>query len=231
MEVCSAGTPQTACAPPQSINININMASHLKVALGWSRIQNIIRDHDTFLMRSTAEWMHCLAVVICKIQSSYSTKSYFQRDGRLAGPNGCCLKPLGRWGFFFYAELREKGPHILLYQGTDSQSHYCSAIIMPEKIISADNYYHRLTAPLHSTHPHNTDHRSFWHSSKSPYSPSFFSCRVFVTFLCEMCATIFDSSEVRRHLNLGLYINFTYKQSSMESAVNTFSFAYLSPHI
>lgn len=151
MEVCSAGTPQTACAPPQSINININMASHLKVALGWSRIQNIIRDHDTFLMRSTAEWMHCLAVVICKIQSSYSTKSYFQRDGRLAGPNGCCLKPLGRWGFFFYAELREKGPHILLYQGTDSQSHYCSAIIMPEKIISADNYYHRLTAPRRST--------------------------------------------------------------------------------
>lgn len=117
MEVCSARTPQTACAPPQSINININTASHLKVTLGWSHIQNIIRDHDTFLMRSTAEWMHCLAVVICKIQSSYSTKSYFQSDERLAGPNGWCLKPLG---FLFYAELREKGPHLLLYQGTDS---------------------------------------------------------------------------------------------------------------
>lgn len=164
MEVCSARATQTTCAPPQSINININMASHLKVALGCSRIQNIIRDHDTFLMRSTAEWMHCLAVVICKIQSSYSTKSYFQSDGRLAGPNGCCLKPLGKWGLFFffpYTELREKGPHLQLYQGTDSQSHYCSAIIMPEQIISADNYYHRLTASLPSTHPHNADHRSF----------------------------------------------------------------------
>lgn len=108
--------------------------------------------------------MHCLAVVICKIQSSYSTKSYFQSDGRLAGPNGCCLKPLGKWGLFFffpYTELREKGPHLQLYQGTDSQSHYCSAIIMPEQIISADNYYHRLTASLPSTHPHNADHRSF----------------------------------------------------------------------
>lgn len=174
MEVCSARTPQTARTPPQSINININTASHLKVALGWSRIQNIIRDHDTFLMRSTAEWMHCLAVVICKIQSSYSTKSYFQRDGRLAGPNGCCLKPLGRWGFFS-SELREKGPHLLLYQGTDSQSHRCSTIILPKQIISADNHYHRLTASLQSTHPHNTDHRSFWHSSKSPYSHSFSS--------------------------------------------------------
>lgn len=112
MEVCSARTPQTACAPPQSINININTASHLKVALGWSRIQNIIRDHDTFLMRSTAEWMHYLAVVICKIQSSYSTKSYFQRDGRLAGPNGCCLKPLGRWGFFFSMLSWERRAHI-----------------------------------------------------------------------------------------------------------------------
>lgn len=167
MEVCSARTPQMAHAPPQSINININTASHLKVALDWSRIQNIIRDHDTFLMRSTAEWMHCLAVVICKIQSSYSTKSYFQRDGRLAGPNGCCLKPLGEWGGFFLPSVyREEGPHLQLYQGTDSQSHSCSAIIMPQQIIFADNYYHQLTASLQSTHPDNTDHRSFWHFSK-----------------------------------------------------------------
>ena len=87
-------------ARPQSINININTAAHLKLALGCGRILNIIRDRDTFLMRSTAEWMHCLAVVICKIQSSYSTKSYFQSDARLAGPNGCGLKPLGRCWFF-----------------------------------------------------------------------------------------------------------------------------------
>lgn len=190
MEVCSACTPQMARPPPQSINININTASHLKVALGWSRIQNIIRAHDTFLMRSTAEWMHYLAVVICKIQSSYSTKSYFQRDGRLAGPNGCCLKPLGRCGFFLSTLSWEKGPHPLLYHGADSQSHRCSAIIMPEQIISPDNYYNRLTASLQSTHPHNTDHRSFWHSSKSLYSLSFSSYLVFVTFLCVLCAVV-----------------------------------------
>lgn len=149
MEVCSARTPQMGCAPPQSINININTASHLKVAVGWSRIQNIIRDHDTFLMRSTAEWMHCLAVVICKIQSSYSTKSYFQRDWRLAGPNGCCLKPLGRWGFFFLPWVEREGP---TSSDTDSQSQLCSAIVMPEQIISADNYYHssHRIAPVYS---------------------------------------------------------------------------------
>lgn len=56
--------------------------------------------------------MHCLAVVICKIQSSYSTKSYFQRDGRLARPNGCRLKPLGRWGFFFFLRRVERRTHI-----------------------------------------------------------------------------------------------------------------------
>lgn len=200
MEVCSARTPQMARAPPQSINININTASHLNIALGWSRIQNIIRDHDTFLMRSTAEWMHCLAVVICKIQSSYSTKSYFQRDGRLAGPNGCCLKPLGRWGIFFYADLREKGPHLWLYQRTDSQSHHCSAIIMPEQIISADNYYHRLTALLQSIHPHNTDHRSFWHSSKSLYSPSFSSFAAFVALVCAVCVWSYRTSSILRLL-------------------------------
>lgn len=83
MEVCSARSP--ADAPPHSINININTASHLKVALGWGHIQNIIRDHHTFLARSTAEWMHRLAVVICKIQSSYSTKSYFGQRRKISG--------------------------------------------------------------------------------------------------------------------------------------------------
>lgn len=63
--------------------------------------------------------------------------------------------------------MEEKGPHRLLYQGTDSQSHCCSTIITPEQITCVDNYYHHLTAQLQSTHPHNTDHRSFWHSSKS----------------------------------------------------------------
>lgn len=208
MEVCSARTPQMGCAPPQSINININTASHLKVAVGWSRIQNIIRDHDTFLMRSTAEWMHCLAVVICKIQSSYSTKSYFQRDWRLAGPNGCCLKPLGRWGFFFYPELREKGPHLLIPIHSRNS---VALLSCPSRSSRQITIITRLTASLQSTHPHNTDHRSFWHSSKSLYSPSFFSCMVFVILLCVLrvvVSHIFNSGEVTPklgHPNLGLY--------------------------
>lgn len=198
MEVCSARTPQMACTPPQSINININTASHLKVALDWSRIQNIIRDHDTFLMRSTAEWMHCHAVVICKIQSSYSTKSYFQRDGRLAGPNGCCLKPLGKWGFFFTLSW-ERRAHILCSIKVLIHSHTTAALLSCLRRSSPQiTIITVFTVSLHSTHPHNTDHRSFWYSCKSLYSHSFFSFMVFVTFRCVLCVVvshIFNSSE------------------------------------
>lgn len=100
---------------------------------------------------------------------------------------------------------------------------------MPEQIISADNYYHRLTASLQSTHPHNTDHRSFWHSSKSLYSPSFFSCIVFVTFLWVLCGAVsYIFFLVERLLQScatkpGL-VNYTYK-SPVETAINNYLFS------
>lgn len=47
--------------------------------------------------------------------------------------------------FLFYADLREKNPQRLLYiSGYRFTSHHCSAIIMPEQIITPDNYYRRL---------------------------------------------------------------------------------------